>query len=61
MFIDDIERTGSVTRVRVIAEDPSECDESAAGTFVLQTLWDGMGDWDEVVKIERGVYEVICS
>lgn len=57
MFIDDIERTGSVTRVRVI-DAP---DANAAATFTLASLWDGMGDYDEVIDQGDGVFEVVCS
>lgn len=57
MFIDDIDRTGTITRVRVAGvTNPDE-----VGAFVLSSLWGGDGDYDEVIKIERGVYEVICS
>ena len=57
MFIDDIERTGTVTRVRVV--EVTDADE--VGAFVLASLWDGMGDYDEVIDLGEGVFEVICS
>lgn len=61
MFIDDTERTGSVTRARVILEErDTNVDSSDVGTFVLMSLWDGMGDWDEVIDHGDGVFEVIC-
>lgn len=58
MMIDDIERTGSVTRVRVLAEVG---DEDRVGAFVLSSLWGGDGDYDEVIHLGEGVFEVICS
>ena len=52
-MIDSIENTGPVTRVRVA----SVGDEESAVAEAQGEL--GRGDYSEVVKIERGVYEVI--
>lgn len=63
MFIDDSEQTGTTTRARVILEesDAPSVSTSEIGDFVVMSLWDGMGDWSEVVSMGDGVYEVICS
>lgn len=58
MFIDEAMSTGSVTRARVIVEAGD--DPEQVGAFVLSSLWDGYGDYDEVIDQGDGVYEVIC-
>lgn len=60
MFVDESVRTGLVIRTRVIVEDnDGEVDTNDVGAFVLDHLWGGMGDYDEVVDQGDGVFEVI--
>lgn len=59
MFIDEAIHAGTTTRVRVIAEEGDDTEQ--VGAFVLSSLWGGMGDYDEVVDLGDGAFEVICS
>lgn len=56
-MIDEVITTGPVTRVRVV----DVADEQAAGELALGHLSQGLGDWDEVVMLEEGVFEVVIS
>lgn len=58
MFLDEAMSTGTTTHARVIVEEGDDIDE--VGPFVLHALWNGDGDWDEIIDQGDGVFEVIC-
>jgi hypothetical protein len=61
MFIDETISAGTTTRVRVVLEEGEVVQPDEVGAFALSSLWGGDGDYAEVVALEEGVYEVICS
>ena len=60
MFIDEAMSTGTITHVRVILDEGEVAEPHEVGDFVLVSMWDGMGDYDEVIDQGDGVFEVIC-